>query len=72
MSAYPIVVLEDTVGCKLGCRFPQEVQEDKRFRGYFPKFGNREISFKDGLLTVLVREATVGFECSEFLGFACR
>jgi len=72
VSAYLIVVLEDTVVCKLGFRFPQEVQEDKRFRGYFPKFGNREVHFKNGLITVLVCEVTVGFECSEFLGFACR
>ncbi len=72
MLAYPIVVFKDTVVRKLGFQFPQEVQEDKRFRGYFPKFGNREVCFKNGLIAVLVHEVTVSFERSEFFGFACR
>ncbi len=72
MLAYSIIVLKDAVVHELGFWFPQEVLEDKGFRGYFPKFGNREVRFKDGLIAVLVREVTVGLKCSEFLGFAYR
>jgi len=32
---------------ELGFRFPQEVLEDKGVWGYFTKFGNREVDFKD-------------------------